>query len=202
MAQRIFGSERRVVATVLLKWSRRPYRYGDGGRNGRVLNRCVARDRAVESPGHPVPLQDADSSPRDNGDALQAAGGLSRGERLEECSGMPLPEPGAGGEGRGVSSGGTRPNNSGADGVCPETGLVVIYDTDDLMFEQVSESWSAAPYQAAMKKCDVVLVSTCYLATKARKFHDDIRIMRKRTLPSLRRSREYAWITIAGGGRQ
>lgn len=72
-------------------------------------------------------------------------------------------------------------------------GLITIYDTDDLLFEEDPVEYSIEPrqgvvrgtsyemaksYQEAMKRCDVVLVSTNYLKQKAETFHNDVRLVK------------------------
>ena len=67
-------------------------------------------------------------------------------------------------------------------------GCVVVYDTDDLIFEpgvsDYLESVSSANYKttipmyrAAMEACDVVLVATDRLRQAASRFHPDVRVM-------------------------
>lgn len=74
-------------------------------------------------------------------------------------------------------------------------GLVTIYDTDDLLFDEAAYKHlatcggangengshvaeSVESYRTAMQRADVVLVSTDFLADRAREFHDDVRMVR------------------------
>ena len=68
-------------------------------------------------------------------------------------------------------------------------GSVVVYDTDDLLFEVSAEKYLSAIkkasfasdvdlYKRAMQQADVVLVATKFLGDKARLFHPDVRLMR------------------------
>ena len=68
-------------------------------------------------------------------------------------------------------------------------GLTLVYDTDDLLFSDLSIEYfkrnkrdrlaaKVDLYKAAMSLCDVILVSTDNLATHARKFHTDVRVLR------------------------
>ena len=72
-------------------------------------------------------------------------------------------------------------------------GLVTIYDTDDLLFDENAiehlsspelgggnncGSNSAKAYRAMMEKCNVILVSTNYLQKRAESFHPDVRVIK------------------------
>lgn len=68
-------------------------------------------------------------------------------------------------------------------------GLVLVYDTDDLLFSDLSIEYfkrnkrdrlaaKVNLYKAAMSLCDVILVSTENLARHARRFHADVRVIR------------------------
>lgn len=68
-------------------------------------------------------------------------------------------------------------------------GIPSVYDTDDLVFEanSVSAEEERSVFEnnlsakmsrsLVMRRCDVVLVSTAYLAEKAKEFHPDVRIV-------------------------
>lgn len=62
-------------------------------------------------------------------------------------------------------------------------GLVTIYDTDDLLFdeganEHLSSPDAARAYRAMMEQCDVILVSTRYIQQRAAAFHADVRVVK------------------------
>lgn len=70
-----------------------------------------------------------------------------------------------------------------------DLGLVLVYDTDDLLFSESASEYfirnkrerlagKIPLHRSAMSLCDVVLVSTERLATHARAFHNDVRILR------------------------
>lgn len=73
-----------------------------------------------------------------------------------------------------------------------QCGVIVLYDTDDLIFSKDGIDYLKRinrnsytkmdevnnPYKWAMMLCDVVLVSVPYLAAQARKHHNDVRVIR------------------------
>ena len=73
-------------------------------------------------------------------------------------------------------------------------GSVLVYDTDDLLFDSSVEKYISdirSPgyakdikrYKQAMQLCDVILVATNFLGEKAKSFHTDVRLMRNGLAP-------------------
>lgn len=57
-------------------------------------------------------------------------------------------------------------------------GALILYDVDDLLFESNGHLANADLYRESMLACDAVLVSSEFLAQKAKQFHPHVHVMR------------------------